>query len=175
MPGAFLKGNCSFPGSFIVDELSRSWDIFGTSNAFIKNANDFTNDSSCSVHYYKLKNIIFLSMYAVLKPSTKKYTGIENDTAYIYTGEFNFPEKIVTEVEIELRGELSASPFHFQNSLAVEDFKTGVFFEICSDAKLGFMHVNGLLDPTKLVLTLPSGFVPHHTYTLSGSLIYEVL
>ena len=57
--------------------------------------------------------------------------------------------------------------------LTVEDFKTGVFFELGRSYILGFAHMNGLLDSTELILTVPGGLLPNHEYRICGTLIYQ--
>jgi hypothetical protein len=176
MPGAYLKGNISFPSSaFSVDTVSRAWNYSGSLDTIISNTSDFTADSNCRVDYYKLENIIILSVTAFLKPSTFRYLGANDQTSYVYTGDFEFPDKIVTEANVQLDKKLSCATHHFQTAITVEDFKTGVFFDLSRDYRLATMHINGVLDTTKLVITLPSGFLPNHEYNVSGELIYEVL
>ena len=176
MPGAYLKGNSSFPGQvFTVDVLNRPWNVEGEQQVAIVNGSDFTSDSTVTVKYYKLKNIIALYFRAHLKPSTVAYTGSAGSTSYIFTGDLTFPDKIVTEARVRLGGALSAAGFHFENSLNVVDFRTGVFFDMSRDERIGSAHINGILDATELVMHVPSGLLPNHEYTLSGSLMYQTL
>ena len=175
MPGAYLKGNLSFPGStFIVDEVSRHWNTEGTATSTIINNTDFTFDSSCTVQYYKLKNIVSLYISASLKPSSLPYTGLENDTSYIYTGDFSF-SNVNTAVNIRLDPILSAAPYHFETSINIDDFKTGVFFDTNLSSVMGMIHLNGIIDPTMLRITLPTGMLPNHEYNICGTIIYECL
>lgn len=175
MPGAFLKGNSSFPGSsFVVDEISRPWNPDGAASAEIINRDDFTADSRCTVEYYRLKNIVSLHVDALLKPSSLPYTGVEDDTSYIYTGNFAFSE-VSTTARVRLDGRLAAAPYHYENSVSVEDFKTGVFFDTSLSPALGRVHVNGIEDTTELVLTVPGGLLPNHEYRARGTIIYETL
>lgn len=175
MPGAYLKGNSSFPGStFIVDEVSRPWNIEGVAHTSIVEHTSFTNESSCTVQYYKLKNIVSLYVDALLKPSTLSYTGVENDTSYIYTGDFTF-STVRTAASVKLAPLLTAAPYHFETSVNIEDFKTGVFFEPSISVVMGTLHLNGILDPTVLVITIPSGMLPNHEYKICGTLIYQCL
>lgn len=174
MPGAYLKGNSLFPGnSFVVDEISRPWNIDGVVNTSFINVADFKPESQCKVYYYKLKNLVSLYIDAVLKPSSMPYTGVENDTTYIYTGDFNF-DTVNTTARVRLENSrLSCAPFHFETSMNVEDFKTGVFFELGRSYILGFAHMNGLLDSTELILTVPGGLLPNHEYRICGTFIYQ--
>jgi hypothetical protein len=175
MPGAYLKGNLSFTGSkFTVDEVSRPWNIDGTATSTIINNTDFTSDSFCTVQYYKLKNIVSLYISASLKPSSLPYTGVENDTSYIYTGDFAF-SNVSTEANIRLDPILSAAPYHFETSINIDDFKTGVFFDTHLSAVMGMIHLNGILDPTSLRITIPTGMLPNHEYNICGTIIYECL
>jgi len=176
MPGAYLKGNSSFPGQvFTVDIIQRPWDVEGESPAPIINSHEFTTDSTVTLKYYKLKNIISLYVTAKLKPNTAPYTGSEGSTSYIFTGDLTFPNKIVTEVRVRLAGGLSAAGFHFENSVNVMDFRTGVFFELSRDERMGSVHINGILDATELILHIPSGLLPNHEYEICGSLLYQTL
>lgn len=175
MPGAYLKGNSSFPGStFIVDEVSRPWNIEGPATSTIINNTDFTTDSSCTVQYYKLKNIVSLYIDAFLKPSSLPYTGVQNDTSYIYTGDFAF-SNVNTSANIRLDPILSATPYHFETSVNIVDFKTGVFFDTNLSAVMGMVHLNGIIDPTMLCITIPTGMLPNHEYNICGTIIYECL
>lgn len=175
MPGAYLKGNSFFPGSrFIVDEISRAWNLQGIAESTIINHTEFTTSSYCTVQYYKLKNIISLHVEAVLKPSSFPYTGIENDTSYIYTGDFVF-SRVNTTATVRLPSLLTSAPYHFERSVNIEDFKTGVFFETNISSVLGMIHLNGIMDSTMLVITVPSGMLPNHEYKVCGTLIYECL
>ena len=175
MPGAYMKGNLSFPGSiFSVDEVSRSWNIEGAATSTIINNTNFTSDSSCTVQYYKLKNIVSLYINALLKPSSLPYTGVEDDTSYIYTGDFSFSD-VNTIANIRLDPILSAAPYHFETSVNVDDFKTGVFFDTQLSTIMGMVHLNGIIDPMKLCITIPSGMLPNHEYRICGSFIYECL
>jgi len=176
MPGAYLKGNSSFPGQvFTVDVISRPWNVEGEYAAPIVNASDFTTDSIVTLRYYKLRNIISLYVTANLKPNTAPYTGSENSTAYIFTGDLTFPNKIVTEARVRLNSGLSAAGFHFENSVNVIDLRTGVFFELSRDERMGSAHINGILDATELILHVPTGLLPNHEYTIAGSLLYQAL
>tara|TARA_Y100001936_G_C15840049_1_gene541473 strand:- start:252 stop:776 length:525 start_codon:yes stop_codon:yes gene_type:complete len=173
MPGAYLKGNSLFPGaSFVVDEISRPWNNEGVVQASFINMDDFKPESFCKLKYYRLKNIISLYIEALLIPNSLPYTGVENDTAYIYTGSFDFDD-VNTAARFKLDSRLSCAPFHYQTSLYAEDFKTGVFFELGRSYIMGFVHMNGLIDSTELTLTVPSGFLPNHEYRISGTFIYE--
>jgi len=175
MPGAYLKGNSSFPGStFIVDEVSRPWNTEGTATSIIINNTDFTSDSFCTVQYYKLKNIVSLYVSARLKPSSLPYTGVENDTSYLYTGDFVF-SNVNTTANIRLDSILSAAPYHFETSINIDDYKTGVFFDTNLSAVMGMIHLNGVIDPTMLRITIPTGMLPHHEYNICGTIIYECL
>lgn len=175
MPGAYLKGNSSFPGStFIVDEVSRPWNMEGTATSTIINNTDFTSDSLCTVQYYKLKNIVSLYINALLKPNSLPYTGVENDTSYIYTGDFEF-SNVNTEANIQLDAILSATPYHFETSINIDDYKTGVFFDTDLSSVMGMIHLNGILDPTRLRITIPTGMLPNHEYNVCGTIIYECL
>jgi hypothetical protein len=175
MPGAFLKGNISFPNStFIVNDIFRPWNIEGVEHPTIINDTDFTTDSYCVVEYYKLKNIVFLYIDAFLKPTSLPYTNIENDTAYIYTGDFLF-SRVNTTVNVRLSSVLTAASYHYETSGNVEDIKTGVFFDTSISSIMGIVHLNGALDSTMLVITIPSGMLPNHEYRISGTLIYECL
>jgi len=175
MPGAYLKGNSSFPGStFIVDEISRPWNISGLAASTITNETYFTPDSYCTVQYYKLKNIVSLYIDALLKPSTLPYTGVENDTSYIYTGDFSF-SSVNTVANIRLDSVLSAAPYHFETSINTDDYRTGVFFDTNLSAVMGIIHINGIIDPTMLHITIPTGMLPNHEYNICGTIIYECL
>lgn len=175
MPGAYLKGNSSFPGStFIVDEISRPWNSEGSATSTIINNTDFTSDSSCTVQYYKLKKIVSLYIGALLKPSSLSYTGVENDTSYIYTGDFVF-SNVNTTANIRLDPILSAAPYHFETSINTADYKTGVFFDTNLSAVMGMIHINGIFDPTLLRITIPTGMLPNHEYNICGTIIYECL
>lgn len=175
MPGAYLKGNSSFPGSsFIVDEVSRPWNIEGYFTPTIINNTDFTSDSFCTVQYYKLRNIVSLYIDALLKPSSLPYTGVENDTSYIYTGDFEFSQ-VNTSANIRLNSFLSAAPYHFETSVNVNDFKSGVFFDPSLSSIMGTLLLNGILDPTMLRITIPTGMLPNHEYNISGTFMYQCL
>lgn len=176
MPGAFLKGNVSFPGSFFVDQLSHTWNQQGKSVMQLLDAGTvFRPDSTVEIDYFRLRRLACVSVLAVLYPSTLPYIGVENDTEYIYTGQTVFPEKLPTEARIRIRDDLAASPCHFENVTTITDTKTGVFFNRSADRQLGSVHVNGILDSTQLVLTNPTGFLPNHVYEISATIIYEVL
>ncbi len=175
MPGAYMKGNSSFPGStFIVDEVSRPWNIEGSVTSTIINNTHFTSDSSCTVQYYKMKNIVSLYIDALLKPSSLPYTGVENDTSYIYTGDFSFSQ-VNTSANIRLDPVLSAAPYHFETSVNINDFKSGVFFDPSLSSVMGTVHLNGILDPTMLRITIPTGMLPNHEYSICGTFIYQCL
>lgn len=175
MPGAYLKGNSSFPGStFTVDEISRPWNMEGTATSTIINNTKFTSDTSCTVQYYKLKKVLALYISALLKPSSLPYTGVENDTSYIYTGDFAF-SNVNTTANIRLDPILSAAPYHFETSINAEDYKTGVFFDTNLSAVMGMIHLNGILDPTLLRITIPTGMLPNHEYNICGTIFYECL
>jgi hypothetical protein len=175
MPGAFLKGNVSFPGSFFVDQLSHTWNQQGKSVVELLDGTAFRPDSKVEIDYFRLRRFACLSVLAVLHPSTTPYTGIEQDTHYIYTGQMVFPEKLPTEARIRIRDNLAASACHFENVASVSDVKTGVFFNRSADQHIGSVHINGILDSTQLVLTNPIGFLPNHVYEISATLMYEVL
>tara|TARA_Y100000389_G_C17438402_1_gene506989 strand:- start:743 stop:1270 length:528 start_codon:yes stop_codon:yes gene_type:complete len=175
MPGAYLKGNSSFPGStFIVDEVSRPWNTEGTATSTIINNRNFTSGSSCTVQYYKLKKMVSLYISVLLKPSSLPYTGVENDTSYIYTGNFAF-SNVNTTADIRIDPILSAAPYHFETSVNIDDYKTGVFFDTNLSAVMGMIHLNGILDPTLLRITIPTGMLPNHEYNICGTMIYECL
>eukprot|EP00965_Chrysotila_dentata_P128431 4246507-Pleurochrysis_carterae.AAC.1 len=178
MPGAFLKGNTLFPGSrFSVDDVTRPWDVHGTSQADTEsNADFFTNDTRVSVSYYKLKHIIVLSVHGTITPSTLPYYGTEGSTAYLYQSATNaLPGRMRTQMHVDIDQYLSAAPFHFENALTVCDMKNAVFYNTSEDERPGTVHINGRLHPTRLVLTVPTGLFPHHTYTVAGTLAYEPL
>lgn len=175
MPGAYLKGNSSFPGStFVVDEISKSWNAHGVVDAIIINEQDFTPDSHCTIKYYKLKHIIFLHIDAVLKPSSLPYTGVQDDTSYIYTGDFTF-SKVNTTANVRLTPALASASYHFQNTLNIEDLKSGVFFDTNVSFIMGTVHINGIIDSTEIVITAPTGMLPNHEYNVCGTLIYQSL
>ena len=176
MPGAYLKGNSSFPGStFIVDQVSRPWNVEGTATSTIINTDFlFNSDSFCTVQYYKLKHIVSLYIDVFLKPSSLPYTGVEDDTSYIYTGDFAF-SKVNTSANIRLDAILSAGRYHFETSVNVDDYKSGVFFENSLSSIMGTVHLNGILDATMLCINIPTGLLPNHEYRICGTLMYECL
>jgi len=179
MPGAFLKGNSSFlaANEFSVDQLSRPWNVLGQANLRELADQPFiVSEKECA--YYKLKNIVILTIKATIIPTTFQYTGVENDTSFLYSGKLdllaqNVNGKLPTQLVFVLDSFLAAGPFHYQNSLTVVDRKTSVFFDITEDQQIGTLHINGVLNATHLILTLPSGFLPHHRYTVSASLAYS--
>lgn len=174
---AFLKGNTRFPGSrFTVDELTRSWDVLGTSAVDLSdNGAYLSKDTLVSVSYFKLKNMIILTLRGSITPSTYPYSGTEDDTEYLYDGRTQtvLPEQMRTHVSIDVDAHLSVSPFHFENSVSVTDTKHDVFYDTTEDVRIGTMHMNGRLHPTRIVLTIPTGLFPHHTYAVTGELAYE--
>lgn len=176
MPGAFLKGNSAFLGSvFNVDQISLPWNVFGAASAQLANRDEFTPDSTVSLSYYRLKHLAVLYIDARLQPSTVPYFGREGETAYIYTGDFEFARQSKTLALVDVSGFLASAPYHFENRVCVRDQKTGAFLDTSRDDVMGTAHINGKLDATRVVLTLPTGFVPHHVYEFSGTLVYELL
>lgn len=173
---AYLKGNSLFPAqNFNVDIISRAWNMDGVVDSSIINNSDFSADSYVTVNYYKLKNIAVIYIDGVLKPSTVPYTGVPDDTSYIYTGEFEF-ERVNTTANVRMQlPALSSAPYHFENTMNVEDYRTGVFFEPNRNSIMASVHINGILDSTKLVVTIPSGMLPNHEYQICGTLIYQCL
>ena len=179
MPGAFLKGNSSFLAGteFSVDELSRAWDIFGVANVRLAGDTSLYSLSDLHCTYYKLQNITILALDVTITPSTVQYTGVQNDTSFLYSGALdlfaqNANNKVPTEVTLELDAFLGAAPYHFQNNISVIDEMTAVFFDVTEDQRIASIHINGVLSPTSLIITLPSGFLPHHRYHVHGSIFY---
>jgi hypothetical protein len=121
-----------------------------------------------------MKNIVSLYIDALLKPSSLPYTGVENDTSYIYTGDFSFSQ-VNTSANIRLDPVLSAAPYHFETSVNINDFKSGVFFDPSLSSVMGTVHLNGILDPTMLRITIPTGMLPNHEYSICGTFIYQCL
>ena len=177
MPGAFLKGNSSFAGAkFIVDSLSRPWNVHGELTPPLDQADaPFVKASTLRFKYYKLKHLVALAVEGTVVPSTVPYAGAEDETAYIYTGTFSFPDPLFTTLRFDVGDTLACAAYEYQTAMGVTDVKGDVFYQQSADARIGLMAIDGANDPTTLHLTVASGMLPHHTYTLSGVLMYEAL
>lgn len=176
MPGAFLKGNSSFPGMvFTVDEISRSWDVYGALTPNLVSNYEFIKNNNLSFTYYKLKHFIAISLHGTVIPSTVPYSGIEDDTSYIYSGSFTIPEPQFSVLEFDIGSTLACARHEHQASLNVIDERGDVFYHPTVDTRIGIININGVTEPTTLRVSVASGFMPHHTYTLSGIIMYEAL
>lgn len=176
MPGAFLKGNSSFPGAlFVVDEISRSWDVYGALTPPVISNESFLKENNLSFTYYKLKNFIAIGVQGTIVPSTIPYSGSEDDTSFVYSGSFTFPEQQVSTLQFDVGSTLACARHEYQTTLDVIDERGEVFYRPTVDTRLGLMNINGITQPNTLTLSVATGIMPHHTYTLSGVIMYEAL
>lgn len=176
MPGAFLKGNSSFPGArFIVDEISRSWDNYGALTPSVISNEHFLKENNLSFTYYKLQNFVAIGVQGTIVPSTIPYSGSEDDTSFIYSGSFTFPEQQVSTLQFDVGSTLACARNEYQTTLNVIDERGEVFYRPSVDTRLGLMNMNGITQPNTLTLSVATGIMPHHTYTLSGVIMYEAL
>ena len=176
MPGAFFKGNSSFPGTtFIVDEISRPWDIYGALTPSVISNQQFLKENNLSFTYYKLQNFIAMSVEGTIVPSTVPYSGSEDDTSFLYSGSFAFPEQQLSTLQFDVGSTLACARYEYQTTLDIIDERGEVFYRPSVDTRLGMMNINGITEPNKLTLSVATGIMPHHTYTLSGVIMYEAL
>lgn len=176
MPGAFLKGNLSFPGAtFTVDNISRSWDVYGALTPAVISNQQFLKENNLSFTYYKLKNFIAISVEGTIIPSTIPYSGSEDDASFIYSGSFTFPEQQVSTLQFDVGSTLACARHEYQTTLNVIDERGEVFYRPSVDTRLGLMNINGITEPNTLTLSVATGIMPHHIYTLSGIIMYEAL
>lgn len=172
MPGAFLKGNSIFPGSnFVVNDISKPWNSMGSVPVRFEDSS--FGGSALRLDYYVLKRVAVLNLEGSVVISTAAYGLGEGDTSYLYEGDFKFPDKLVTEARFDIGPALGASAYHFQNVLHVSARKMPVFFDVTETQFLGSVHIDGVRSDHQVVITCPSGFLPHRVYNISGSLVYE--
>lgn len=163
---AFLKGNSAFPAtSFSADHLSESW----TDTTLPPNNSIFTTSSSVRASLFRLRHLSALHINGVLVPSTTPYTGSEQDTSYLYDGDFHF-DSIATQTSFQLP--VPSAGGRWQSNVTVLDQATGVFFDPSRLQVLAWLSIEPE-DTGRVTLHVPTSFVPHHNYYVHGTLIYE--
>lgn len=176
MPGAYLKGNSSFPDtSFSVDHIARPWDVYGPLQPVLLLNAEFIKEHDLAFTYYKLKHLVVISVHGTIVPSTIPYTGKEDDTSFVYSGSFNFPEQNFSTLKFDIGSSLACDRNAYQAAMSVLDKRGEIFYDLSSDSRLGFMNINGNIAPNVLTLLVASGMMPHHIYTIAGVIMYEAL
>lgn len=177
MPGAFLKGNSSFvTRNFTVDKLSNKW-IYKTVDTSNENEGCVMKRTDLSLHVFKLKHIVNIHLNGTVVPSTVPYTGFEDSTYYLYDTTQNIKlDEVPTFFDVSLDPSLTASASIFKNDIFVLDNVQNVYYEYGREmSHMGFMTIDGTQTSSTLRVTVPIGFLPHHTYSIQGSLVFELL
>lgn len=167
---AFRKGNSNFPGSsFVVDELSRVWNHSGVI-APQPTAPDLVKTNGLNVTYYKLLNMAIINVSGTIVPSTIPHTGVEDSTAYLYTGP-NVLTNIPTSVTFSLGSTIRSSSDVFTSSCDIRDSQSKLYFAPYQLTRDGFTQVHTDNNNTYLQIFCPTGFLPHHNYALSSTIV----